>query len=67
MTGDAWLDDLLDRVGRPIPCEICGTPTPAADLTETSVPAVILPELGDIVVESVVWVCPACPPFGVVS
>lgn len=58
-TGDHWLDDLLERAGQPIPCEICGIPTPAANLTETSVPARIV--FGDIIVYQVVWVCPACP------
>jgi hypothetical protein len=55
-----WLTDLLDRLGEPVPCELCRTPTPATELTECRVPGAVIPEWG-IVVDRVVWVCPRCP------
>lgn len=54
------MDDLLDRIGQPIPCALCRTPTPAADLTERSVPGHLIVEW-DVVVDRLVWVCPRCP------
>ena len=56
----AAMDDLLSRIGRPVPCAVCGTLTPAADLTETTVPGALIEEW-DIVVTRVIWVCPRCP------
>lgn len=64
---DPWLADLLARVGQPVPCDICGTPTPTADLTETTMPGAIVrfanpnPELAfSFVARTVIWICPTC-------
>jgi hypothetical protein len=65
-----WLTDLLARAGEPIPCYLCGTPTRPADLTETTIPVLILdfgvPGLranspDPVTLSEVIWVCPQCP------
>lgn len=57
MTG---LDEILNRIGGPIPCAICHTPTPAAQLSERTAPAALAFD-GTVVVDRLVWVCPRCP------
>ncbi len=52
----AWL---LNRVGHPIPCGLCGVPTPAEVLTECRIPSA-LTDWG-VVVDRLVWLCPCCP------
>jgi hypothetical protein len=59
MSDELW-DWILDRIGEPIPCELCGTPTAPADLTECRVPGMLIAEW-DIVVDRIGWVCPRCP------
>lgn len=51
---------LASRAGQPIPCSICQTPTPSSQLRETLLPGAIAFD-GEVVVQSVGWVCPACP------
>jgi hypothetical protein len=60
MDDDDWLAGLLTRVGEPVPCAVCGTPTPPTDLTETAAPGALIRDW-DIAVQRVIWVCPACP------
>ena len=55
-----WLDYLLEHLGEPIPCAICGEPTPPGELTEATVPGLVIAEW-DMTVHRVVWVCPRCP------
>lgn len=54
------LTELLNYIGEPVPCSLCGTPTPTADLTECYIPAHLIEEW-DIVVDRLAWVCPRCP------
>jgi len=62
MSDDLW-DWMFDRLGQPIPCELCRTPTAAEDLTECRVPGLLIAEW-DVVVDRVVLVCPRCPLVG---
>lgn len=55
---DLW--DVLDHLGDPIPCELCGTITPSGDLTECWVPAHLIQQW-DVMVERAVYVCLRCP------
>jgi hypothetical protein len=57
MTDPNWI---IDRVGQPIPCELCRTLTMAVELRELVVPATVLQEW-DIVVHRIVFVCGRCP------
>jgi hypothetical protein len=65
-----WLTYLLDRMGESRPCDLCGTPTMPADLTETTIPSRVLdfgvPGLrasdpDPVILRQVIWVCPRCP------
>jgi hypothetical protein len=65
-----WLDWALARKDDRRPCALCGRLTPPGQLTETAVPAMVLdfgvPGLratdpDPVVVNRMVWVCPACP------
>jgi hypothetical protein len=51
---------LASQAGQPIPCSICQAPTPSAQLRETLLPGALAFD-GEIVVQSVGWVCPSCP------
>lgn len=58
-----WLSELLDRIGSPIPCALCGTELPAGELHEKSVPAGVVrfdPADVSFVLHETVWVCSAC-------
>jgi hypothetical protein len=55
-----WLAGLLARIGEPVPCAVCGTPTAPAELTETTAPGYLI-EDWDVLVSRVTWVCPSCP------
>lgn len=63
--GEHWLDEILRRVGQPVPCALCDTPYPAAELAERVVPAGFvdfdLPGGGSgFILREVIWVCAAC-------
>jgi hypothetical protein len=55
-----WLQHILDNLGEPIPCAICREPTDRQDLTEATVPGIVIREW-DIVIHRVAWICPRCP------
>jgi hypothetical protein len=65
------VDDLIAAAraaaGKPRPCAICGTPTPAADLLEAFIPSLTVE--GDeyfrcsFTLTSGAWVCPNCSAF----
>lgn len=57
---DELLDFLLANLGKPRPCAICGVLTDSKDLAEAKVPGVVIAEW-DMVMHTIVWVCPACP------
>jgi len=59
MSDEAW-GWLIDQLGKPIPCEICRTPTSPEDLMECRVPGLLITEW-DMVLDRIVWVCPRCP------
>jgi hypothetical protein len=59
MSDDLW-DWMMERVGKPIPCEVCRTPTVPRDPAECRVPGLLIAEWG-VVVDRVVWVCPRSP------
>lgn len=49
---------LIDNIGRPHPCGICGRPS--TQLREVLLPGAVIFD-GQITVQTVVWICPACP------
>jgi hypothetical protein len=53
-------DWILDRLGDPIPCALCGKLTPPEDLAEGVIPGTVVAEWS-MVVFRVVSLCPACP------
>lgn len=55
-----WLGELLEQVGKPIPCACCKRPTPTDELREVVVPGILVADW-DLVVDQVVWVCDRCP------
>jgi hypothetical protein len=59
---DDWLEVFLARArsGELPRCALCGTPAPAGQLTETTVPGYLITGW-DIMVGRVIFVCPACP------
>ena len=57
MTG-SW-GDLQDGIGKPIPCEACGTPRMASETVETPLPGVRPSEqMGGGPFPRIAWVCP---------
>jgi len=65
-----WLDHLTRAVrdNAPVPCAICATPTPTADLLETYLPARVvtfdgIAEPFSFTLSTLAWVCPACAAF----
>jgi len=54
-------DDLRDGIGKPIPCESCGTPRMASEMVETTLPGVRPSEqMGGGPIHRIAWVCPYC-------
>jgi hypothetical protein len=53
----------LDALGGLIPCSLCRTFREPADLTESYVPGYVIAEW-DVVVSTLVWICPNCPDPG---
>jgi hypothetical protein len=49
---------LLDNIGRPHPCGVCGRPS--TRLREVLLPGAAIFN-GQVVVHTVVWICPECP------
>jgi hypothetical protein len=49
---------LIDNIGRPHPCDLCGRPS--TQLREVWLPGAIIFD-GRTVVRSARYVCPACP------
>lgn len=57
------LDWILNCLGQPIFCSLCGTPTPAEDLVECYVPGTVIAEWS-MVVFRLAWTCLECPDLG---
>ena len=65
-----WLDDLTNaaRANAPVPCAICATLTPTADLLEATLPARVvtfdaIAEPFSFTLSTLTWVCPRCAAF----
>jgi hypothetical protein len=65
---DGTIDWVLQRMGRPVSCALCGTPTAPGALTEVRALTMrrlnmgpVIGEIGDGTGYTLIWLCPACP------
>jgi hypothetical protein len=60
---DDLMQWLIDRIGKPIPCSLCGTPTDPQRLRERWMPGAIVQVVPgcEITPQTAVWLCPRCP------
>lgn len=52
-----------ERIGQPIPCDLCQTPTAPANLRETTIVSAIVTVVPgcEITPQRVLFICPNCP------